>query len=237
LGLVAEEFRENKLASGDSAVMLGGSGGGPEKMSKYGIIFVSYNSADMLPESLPVWLKVRQTGVDGHSLLICAVSCPFEGFNEPRSDDTLGILERARAAGNIDHLILSEIPIKETEARGRALTWLMQNGCDTTWMVDADEFHTIEEIQRIVKFVEARPGIVAFRGSLRNCVFTPNQYLAEPFNPMRIHRLRVADLTARGFWDDNNVWYERDGAMGGTIYRDTELPTLTIPKTRPSPGR
>lgn len=179
-----------------------------------GIIYVAYQAEDLLPRSLSTWIAARRDKLGGHEFVICAVSVPFEGFGQEATDKTRTLLGFASTRGDIDHVIVRDKPMKEIEARGKALQWLVERGCQLTWMVDADEFYLKEDIQGAVAYVENQPYVDWFRVPLKNLVFTRNQYLAEPFTPPRIHRVHIRGYRAHSFWADNNVLY------GGTITRD-----------------
>lgn len=198
-------------------------------MSKFGIIFSAYNAQPYLSNALDPWIMARKTRLGGHEFVICAVSVPFEGFNQSRNDDTLDILAVSALFGKIDHVVHQDVPMKETEARGAALKWLVDQGVEASWIVDSDEFYTIAEIEQISSFVEASPLISLFRLCLKNYVFDSKTYLVEPFTPPRIHRIRPYQSTAVacGFWDDNNVEYFRKSGK----FHDIQLPGLTVPKS------
>ena len=195
----------------------------------FGIIFVAYQASDLLPRSLPVWLNARASNLGGHAFKIIAVSVPFEGFTHGALPDaTQSMLRQFLAAGDIDGLIESSTPMTETEARGQALRLLVgEHGVDALWQVDADEDFLKEDILGAAAYVESQPLTTWFRLPYRNLVFTRNQYLAEPFTPPRIHRVRAGGYRAHSFWADNNVLY------GGTITRDLKqdlhFASATIP--------
>lgn len=195
---------------------------------KAGVIFCAFNAEDLLEDSLSPWVEARSQEVGGNQFCIVAVSIPFEKFEEPRADDTLEGLRGYLDAGKIDRLIASDRPMKETEARGKALSYLVEKQCDITIMVDSDEIYTTEEIERILEFVEERPATTCFKGSLKNYVFNGRTYLAQPFNPMRIHRVRRGTYVADSFWDDNNILYR--GTLTRDFKRDVDFPCLVIPK-------
>ena len=197
-------------------------------MSKWGVIFCGYRCADLLTESLAPWLVARSQKPDGHQIVICAVSLPFEGFDNGPEDGTSYMLNKALQTGEIDHLITGETPVKETEARGTALKWLISQGCDVIWQADGDENPTLNEIRRTLEFISYRPAIPVFRGSLKNYVFNRQTYLTQPFTPYRAHRVYVGSFMANRFWDDNNILYvDPDGRK----VKDIELATLTIPQS------
>ncbi len=195
---------------------------------KIGIIFCAWNAADMLERSLRPWIEAKQARLAGHQFTLCAVSVPFVDFNARASDHTLSVLGLHAHGGDVDHVIVRGKPMQETEARGTALHWLLLEGADLIWQVDADEFYTLGEIERILAFVEKNPLIPWFRGSLKNLVFDEGHWLAEPFCPPRIHRVCInergaTEIVAESFWDDNNIRYRFQ-------IDDAQLPHLTIPK-------
>lgn len=197
-------------------------------MSKYGIIWVGHQCEDTLERSLAPWIEARKSRLGGHGFVICAVSEPFEGFQQGEHDNTRLQLYAHHQNGEIDNLIVGDEPTKETKARGDALRWLRAQGATHLWQHDADEFITTDQIAAIARFVEARP-VDWYRLSLRNQVFTPNQHLVEPFTPPRIHRVHnPGGFVAAGFHQDNNVYYERP--WDGERILDTQMASLTVPK-------
>lgn len=194
-----------------------------------GLIHVGYKCADTLRDSLRPWLAAKQQGLGGHSFKICAVSVPFESFDSSAlpDDDTRSILGELAHTGAIDHAIVRDKPMKETDARGAALQWLVDEGAQILWQVDADEVFDVDQISRIMAFIEARPHAVWAKVSYRNLVFTPSQYLVQPFQPPRIHRVHLCHCSAAGFWDDNNVYYQEP--VTGQRYRDVEMASITVP--------
>lgn len=183
-------------------------------MSTYGIIYCTYNSEDYVSPTLAPWIEARKTHLGGHTFVICAISYPFKGFDAGPRDKTQDLLRAHKAVGDIDGLLIGPNPISETEARGNALRWLKAEGVEATWMVDGDEFYTVEQIAAIASFTESQPFSVWFRVALKNAVFTVDQHLVEPFTPPRIHRVKTGSYEAHSFCQDNDVLY------GGTITRD-----------------
>lgn len=198
-------------------------------MTSFGIILCAFNAQPHLAASLAPWIAARRDHLGGHSFTICAVSTPFEAFPQVASDDTREVLRAHLAAGDIDHLIEGNVPIRETAARGAALRWLKDRGADATWMWDADEIATVEQLGKIAAFVEANPLTPWFRVAYRNHVFDERTYLVDPFTPPRIHRIRIGGYEADSFWDDNNVLYR--GTITRDFRRDDSFACLTVPKT------
>ncbi len=196
---------------------------------RIGVILVGHNMEEHVAPCLQGWVEWRtQRAALGHDdLRICAVSSPFEGFPNEPLDGTRDHLRSYLARGEIDQLITSDAPLKETAARGAALRWLMGQQVDIVWQLDLDERYTERDLRCIVAFVEANPLVAWFRLSLRNAVFSPTTYLAEPFTPSRIHRARVGGYRLHSFCDDNDLLY------GGTITRDLkrqdQFASMTVP--------
>lgn len=198
---------------------------------RIGVIWVGYQCEDLLKDSLSPWITARKTRLGGDDWVICAVSIPFKGFEQPTAlDSTVTSLSMGPLlGGQIDHLITSETPMTETEARGVALRWLRDVGkVEATWMVDSDEVYLEKDIVAISSFIVANPFVSSFRVSLRNAVFTKDQYLVEPFCPSRIHRIKTGSYIADSFWDDNNILYR--GTITRDFKRDTEFASMTVPK-------
>ncbi len=197
-----------------------------------GVIWVGHNCAEYLngPHgcSLRPWMEAKQQRLGGHEWKICAVSVPFQGFDQQPPDGTWEILRAKHAERFVDHLVTSDYPITEVVARQQALKVLMEMGCDTILQADADEFPATDQIERIMGFV-GKSLAPCFKLSLRNYIFDTHTYLVEPFTPMRIHRVTFpGGWRAAGFWDDNNVQYvNRDGG----VKRDVDFACVTVPKT------
>lgn len=196
---------------------------------KIGIILIGYNMEEHVAPCLWPWVNWRYIPQSsGHELLICAVNTPFEGFPVEPPDRTREYLQARVALEEINYLITSDVPLKETEARGRALRWLVEQGVDLLVQLDLDEFWTPEQIVAALAFAEANPWTIWFRVCYKQLVFTHNQWLKEPFAPPRIHRTRTGAYRAHSFSGDNDVLY------GGIITRDLkpqdQFASMTVPQ-------
>lgn len=208
---------------------------------KIGVIYCGYGTNEYIKDSLGPWINARATKLGGHEYMICAVSLCFKGF-DGADDGTQSMLRSYLGDGSIDWLITGPNGQPETAARGEALRWLVDNGADVIWQADSDEFYELDQIDRIARFVEANPWVVWFRLSLRNTVFTKDQYLVEPFTPPRIHQVKHGYLVSESFWDDNNVlyrgWPRRSWPDWNEIIeldkypsKDTSFASMTVPQS------
>lgn len=199
-----------------------------------GVILCAWQSEDLIDACLAPWLAAKRARLGGQDWSICAVSVPFEGFPQDETRDrTRSILGAYAHTGDIDHVIVSDKPIKETEARGAALRWLVAKGADLSWQVDSDEVYAETDIVGALRWVEANPYAIWHRLALRNAVFDEHTYLVEPFTPPRIHRIHTpGGYVADGFWDDNNVRYTRPcerEKMNCSALHDIQMAHMTIP--------
>jgi len=98
---------------------------------KIGVIWVGYQCADQIDRSLGPWVRAKLDKLGGHEFVICAVSVPFKGFEQPpQLDSTVRTLQSHAIDKNIDYLVASAVPLTEVEARGRALMWLVDQEVD-----------------------------------------------------------------------------------------------------------
>lgn len=196
---------------------------------KVGLIYCSFGTLDLTPASLAPWLAAKASRLGGHDYVIAAVSCPFSGFPDAKDDGTVDALFKQVSHEKIDHLVVSDTPIPETEARGRALRWLVTQGCGLSVMVDSDEFWTVDQISKAITFMEERPFLCWARVCLKNYVFDTKTHLVEPFSPPRLHRLAYQSVyKAVGFEQDNDVRYAL--WPGGALVSQEGLPHATVPK-------
>lgn len=188
-----------------------------------GLIFCAYGTKDYVHQSLRVWLDLRAAG---HQVTICAVNVRFAGF-EGEDDGTREVLRGYLERGYIDNLIDGPDNVPEAIARGTALQYL-RDKVDLIWMVDSDEFYTMDEINSILRYMEENPWIAWARLCFKNYVMDDKTYLAEPFTPPRVFRVWAASYRVHSFSGDNDIAY------GGTITRDIlsqeRFASATVPK-------
>lgn len=196
---------------------------------RIGIILTGFGMADYVDACLKSWISARSQRLEDHEFIICAVSVHFAAFPDSYDDGTIAKLRNFVNSEEIDHLITEPNGIEETKARGLAFEWLKEKDIDIVWQVDIDEQYTEQDISRILRYVENQPYMAAFRISFKNYVFNTKTYLAEPFTPMRIHRMKFGPMEPVGFWADNNMYYKTNTSEHLT--RDDSLATIVIPST------
>ncbi len=201
-----------------------------------GVIFVGYGTKDLLSRSLTPWIALRKD--PEYKVSICAVSLRFAGF-EGEDDGTQDELCRYFNRGDIDLLIRGPNDIPETQARGMALTYLKNEGCDILIQWDSDESADMESLKTMLAFTEANPFVCWFRFAYSNLVFDERTRLADPFTPPRAFRTRFGNKEAWAFSGDNDIYYSNPRGPDGRALNDEgsyytflhELPSVTIPES------
>lgn len=195
---------------------------------KIGVIFTALNVEEYLQQSLSPWVYARRSRLGGHEWSICAVSVPFYGFEIGSLDGTGDVLKKHHGRGEIDYLIADNALMTEVKARTAAMNLLIKGGSQILWQADGDEMPTEDQIIKILRFIESRQ-VDWYCLSLKNRVFTKNQYLVQPFTPPRIHRVyNPGGYIAAGFYQDNNIYYERP-TTGERVF-DIQISSAVVPK-------
>lgn len=184
---------------------------------KIGIIFTAFNASDTIEKCLSTWIKIKLDEIKNeHEFVYSCVCVPFEKFNNDPPDSTVDIIKSMRI---MDFLYSDSKYISEIEARGLCLEFLKDSNCDIIWQVDADEFYTVEQIQKIINYIEKNKNIGWFSLSFKNYIFDENTFLKNPFTPARIFRTSLPPYKLGSFREDNNLTY---------IYDNIEIPDVFV---------
>ena len=195
---------------------------------KIGVIAVGMDCADVFDEIMNPWSEASKK----HDISMCFVSSRFigmEGLIDCKMDEpTLNkIKEYAKHNDKVSY-VGHPGWVTEATARESGRKTLMEIGVDVIWLLDfADEYYTIQDIDKIIGFVERNPMIPWFKISLKNFVFTKNMYLADPFQPPRIWRTRVGHRVLYQCNYDNDFLYARED--GDDVVPDRGMSFLTVP--------
>jgi len=205
-------------------------------MSKICVLLCAYNMAEYLDKCLSSWIFAKNDKFGGNEFVISAVSASFAEYKDAgiKEDNTKELLREYYNKHEIDYLSDNLEWVSEKEARNAALKPLLQAGCDIFWMVDLDEFYTVEEIQNILDYVKLEKWISSFSVCLKNFVFNDKTYLAEPFSPNRIWRGETNGYKLKECIYDNNMSYEGDVVYNAyfehRIIGEKDLPHKVIPQ-------
>lgn len=205
---------------------------------KIGIILCAYGYPDYVDKCLAPWIEASKK----HDIVIAAVHGQFEEYhNNGVSDNdwnTLNKLDEHLTKGNLKFLYAQNRPNassvkyeKEHIVRNYAAQYLHENNVDVFWLLDLDEFYTVEQIDNIVRFIN-RPEnsfYPIFKIHFRNIVFDGTKYV-KGFCPSRIWRDTYKSFKFAGLHWDNDASY-LDTETKTTLVRDSSLPFKKIPES------
>ena len=192
---------------------------------KIGLIASAYNCSEFLEDCLNPWLDFKK---QGKHQLDCSIihNCFYEneelGLPLKSTDNTEDILESYYDKGLIDHYSSSQKYLKENEARNVCLKHVFSSNVDYVWLLGLDEIYTVEEINKILNFVEINSFITWFKINYKNYVFDGKKWI-DGFNPPRIFKVNTNGGLKELYYDDDFVYND------GSDYKI--LSHLEIPKS------
>lgn len=186
---------------------------------KIGVLATGYNCEEYFDQVLEPWLQYKDKHGD---LVISAVSALFKEYTTNTRDKTQSLMAQAFQTKKIDDLVIPTGTFDEATARNLALTPLLNQGVDYVILLDFDEVYTLEQIEKIVSFVQQNEFTTWFKIRFKNYVIDKEHYV-DDFCPPRIFSTNgLAD-----FYYDNDVHYYTDG--GKTSYKS--FPSMEIPRS------
>lgn len=190
---------------------------------KIGVLAAGYNCAEYFNEVLKPWIQYKEKHGD---LIISVISAPFENYEIERLDKSVDWMIVAKRDEKIDYLHVERTLMNESSARNIALYPLLDEKCDIIWILDFDEVYTLEQIEKIVQFVENNPLTTWFKIRFKNYVIDKNHYV-DDFFPPRIFR---TENLGEFVWD-NDLAYLNSKDPSSLVRIDyRNFSNLTLPK-------
>jgi FkbM family methyltransferase len=173
-----------------------------EKPIKIGVLLSAYNSEDYIDECLEPWISLKSE----FDITFACVSGMYKeyldfGFKS-KNKGTLSKLVKY----DLDFLLSTgeKSLLDENGSKNAALNALKSN-CDLVWIVDSDEFYTIENIKNILEFIRKNPKYDWYSVNLKNSTFERNLWI-DGFCPPRIFRTNRNGGMSH-FYFDNHITY------------------------------
>ena len=115
------------------------------------------------------------------------------------------------------------MPLTESQARNQCLEYLLHSDVDLIWLLDGDEFYSVDQIREIIYFVEKRMTETNsyFSINFKNHVFDGVEWV-DGFCPPRIFFKKIHGGIDQFYWD-NDITY-----LDGTNYK--VLNEIKIPR-------
>jgi hypothetical protein len=192
---------------------------------KIGIIYCAYNCFSYIKESLSSFAEAKRQGLINQ---ISAVSIPFAEYFDLNQikDGTTNLLIHLHERTLIDKIFTEPNYIQEHKARDLCLQYLKSVDCDIIWMVDGDEFYSIEDIKNIINFINNNPNYYWYSINFKNYIFDGKQWI-DGFCPPRIFKTKSNILNIdKYYWDNDLAYKDKDDKT----FNYKLLDNLTIPK-------
>jgi len=191
---------------------------------KIGIIYCAYNCKNYIEKSLYPFIYAKDENLISQ---ICSVSIPFLEYFEinKQNDGTTEILLDLYNKNRINQIFTNPSYIQEHKARDLCLQYLKIMNCDLIWMVDGDEFYSVEDIKNIINFVNNNSNYYWYSINFKNYIFDAKQWI-DGFCPPRIFKTKFDSKVIDSFFWDNDIAYRENNQL--ISYKD--LISLEIPK-------
>lgn len=191
---------------------------------KIGIIYCAYNCKNYIQKSLSPIISAKNENLISQ---ICAVSIPFMEYFDinQNNDGTTELLLDFYNQGFINNIFTQPNYIQEHKARDLCLQYLKITNCDAIWMIDGDEFYSIDDIKNIINFIEENPNYAWYSINFKNYIFDGKQWI-DGFCPPRVFKTKFNFNTIDSFFWDNDISYNQNNKL--INYKI--LPSLEIPK-------
>lgn len=188
---------------------------------KFGILCNFYGFPEYLDSVLQSWKDL-----DKSKFIFSAVSCKYDQYKEvgyiKEDKDTISILN-SKYKDLFLKITSGEIS-NDSVSRNFALKPLIESDANYIWLLDGDEFYTVNEISKIVNFVEQNQFVDWFKINFKN-YFNDTSHWVDGFNPPRI--FKVKSSTNMRFYYENDILYE----TGSRSIDYKSLSSLEIPKS------
>jgi hypothetical protein len=185
---------------------------------RIGVIYCCYGNPEYIQDCLAPWLEAKKT----NEILIAAVHGQFKEYrdmgipdNDLESKRILNILHRE--GDKIDYLYIQNNYTgfshwqTESEIRNNGLQWLLEQKCDIIWLLDNDEFYTVEQIKNIISYIQKDDNKFYswFSIPMRNYIFSGKEWISG-FAPPRIFKRETIRYTLNKCVWDNDFQYLND---------------------------
>lgn len=188
---------------------------------KIGIIYCCYGNPEYVDDCLAPWLEAKKT----HNILIAATHGQFKEYHDLGIEDndieTIDKLWSLEKRNSIDYLYIQNNPFSigrggelqkfqsESEIRDKGLQWLLKHKCDLIWLLDNDERYTVEQINKIIEYINKWDNRFEcwFSIPMKNYIFSGKEWISG-FCPPRIFRKHINSYMQgytlhKCYWDND----------------------------------
>lgn len=203
---------------------------------KIGVLVCGYDCAAEINEVLAPWKEAKENKLCGHEFVLSMVYGQFTEWAELFGTKTFEEKQKdCPKPDGVDHMRWAS-ENSEAGIRNLALKSLLESDCDVIWLLDADEYYTVANLQAILNVITLSPWEAWFSIAFKNYVFNKKEYLIDPFQPPRIFRVSTCGYKLKEFYYDNDVTYAGTIVEGNSFVNKQvsykELPSKVIPQNR-----
>lgn len=191
-----------------------------------GVIYCGYNQIDNIKETLTFWNSIK---IEGYKFVVSVISVPFaeyKMFPQPLDGSTSFI--RNMDKDNIQNCIFDPEFISETTARTLSLKYLTETAnVDIIWQVDSDEFYTLDNVQKMLEYIDNHWYNYAFNVNFKNYIYDGKHYLDDFCVP----KINVLIKLSGGGYHINPIRFITDNQiLFGDDKNAFTLKSIPIPK-------
>ena len=186
---------------------------------KIGIVGCFFNCAKNLRNVLAPWQALKRD----QRLILTGVNALFKENAELGMENNDDETRRVMHTCDLDYVSICPVPLTESQARNQCLEYLLHSDVDLIWLLDGDEFYSVDQIREIIYFVEKRMTETNsyFSINFKNHVFDGVEWV-DGFCPPRIFFKKIHGGIDQFYWD-NDITY-----LDGTNYK--VLNEIKIPR-------
>jgi hypothetical protein len=196
---------------------------------KIGVLLCAFQCEEHLDGVLKPWMEAQIN----NDIVISSVSVMFSEyadmqFNQDNTATKEKLVSYSGQKQGIKYHYFGVGSQSEAKARNLALEPLKNENCDVIWLLDGDEYYTLEEINKIIGFVKQQKFVNWFGINFKNFVFDGTVWV-DGFCPPRIFRTEIGKYYKLDeFYWDNDIHYKSQSGDGLISYK--ELASFNIPK-------
>lgn len=191
---------------------------------KIGLHIAAYQCADLIEKCLAPWLEYKFNNPGSLDISVghvCFKENYEMGFPLNSQDSTEQIFNHLLQSNLIKYQTIKD-PATEIEARNIILNPIRH--CDYIWLTAPDEIYTLNEITKVVKYIENEPFVQTFKIEFKNLVFDDKHYV-KGFCPTRI--FQNISFKINTFIADDEVCFLNAGSSLGhwRLFSNKQIPT------------
>ena len=191
---------------------------------KIGLQVLAYNCDKTIKKLLSPWIYSKSK----YDIKIWVASGQFKIYHdlgyEDENEETLKVLKRD-LYHEVDYLFESSpgFLLSDHETRSSCLKYFREENIDLMIMLDSDEFYTLEDVERLLNYIEENPNFDWYSVNFRNLIGDGTKYV--DYSPVRAIWFKKNGYVKKYYFDNHLVF-----DIEGRDYEYRQLKGKDIPK-------